>query len=369
MVHDRKRLREVARAVLPATVRRLIKRGLGYSVPRKVIPLRGLRRLRTTVPVCDLGTADPRWAGIYSPNYRDEEVQQFIHQQFLENADDYVQRYQATDFWKWMIGRCLEQIEVRTATPCILDLGSGGGNSVFPLLDLFPRAGIVASDLSLPLLKILKDYLGQHYAGRSVAVVQLNAEEIFFASGQFDLVVGGAILHHLFSPQKCIAECARVLKPGGSALFFEPFEAGHQVLSLVLRSLLERNGRLRHGEEPLQPEIVRFFESQCRDWRVRSGEDKSAPIYLQLDDKWMFTQDYFQRAAREAGFREVAVSPIYLKPDLFSHHVDILLQIGLQRDATALPPWAARCLAEADNSFTEQARRHLIVEGVVVLRK
>jgi ubiquinone/menaquinone biosynthesis C-methylase UbiE len=270
---NNKLVREISRAILPATVRRLIKRGLALDVPPKSLPLRGGRRLKTTVPLGDLGSVDRRWAGIYSPNYEDEQVHKFIHKQFLEDASTYVQRYQNTEFWKYLIGRGLEHAEVRSATPFILDLGSGG-NSVFPLLDLFPTAGIVASDLSLPLLKILKDYMEQRYADRSFAVVQLNAEEVFFADNQFDLVVGGAILHHLFHPEKTIAECARVLRPGGSAIFFEPFEAGHQVLALTLRSLLDRNGRLQGGEEPLQPAVVRFFEALCHDWDVRKGEDK-----------------------------------------------------------------------------------------------
>jgi ubiquinone/menaquinone biosynthesis C-methylase UbiE len=366
---DNKVMRGVARAVLPATVRRIIKTGLALGVPPKFLPLRGGRRVRATVPMGDLGSIDPRWAGIYSPNYGDEEVHKFIHRQFLEDASTYVELYQNVEYWKYLVGRGLEQAEVGSPSPLVLDLGSGGGNSVFPLLDLIPRASIVASDLSLPLLKILKDYMEERYAERSFAVAQLNAEEIFFADSQFDLVVGRAILHHLFSPEKTLAECARVLKPGGSALFFEPFEAGHQVLALTLRSILERDRRRCGDEEPIEPAVVRFFEALCQDWEVRKGEDKSAPQYLQIDDKWLFTLDYFERVAREAGFREVAVSPIQLGPHLFSEKVDALLRIGLQMTAAVLPRWAFRCLTDADRAFTEEARRHLVFEGIVVLRK
>jgi ubiquinone/menaquinone biosynthesis C-methylase UbiE len=366
---DNKVVRGISRAVLPATVRRFIKKGLALDVPPKILPLRGGRRLKATVPLGDLGSIDQRWAGIYSPNYGDEQVHKFIHKQFLEDASTYVQRYQNIEFWKYLVGRGLEQADFGSATPFVLDLGSGGGNSVFPLLDLIPRAGIVASDLSLPLLKILKDYMEERYAERSFAVAQLNAEEIFFADGQFDLVVGGAILHHLFFPEKAIAECARILKPGGSAIFFEPFETGHQVLALTLRSLLELNGRRRGDEEPIEPAVVRFFEALCQDWDVRKGEDKSAPQYLQIDDKWLFTQDYFDRVARQAGFQEVSISPIQLNPNLFSGQVDTLLRIGLQMNAAVLPRWAFECLTDADRSFTAQARRHLVFEGIVVLRK
>jgi ubiquinone/menaquinone biosynthesis C-methylase UbiE len=366
---DNKVVRGISRAVLPATVRRLIKKGLALDVPPKVLPLRGGRRLKATVPLDDLGSIDQRWAGIYSPHYGEEQVHKFIHKPFLEDASTYVRHYQNLELWKYLVGRGLEKAEAGSATPFVLDLGSGGGNSVFPLLDLIPQAGIVASDLSLPLLKILKDYLEERYAERSFAVVQLNAEEIFFADNQFDLIIGGAILHHLFSPQKTIAECARILKPGGSAIFFEPFETGHQVLALTLRSLLERNGRRRGDEEPIDPVVVRFFEALCHNWDVRKGEDKSSPQYLQIDDKWLFTQDYFDRVALQAGFQSVTIDPIQLDPNPFSVEVDSLLSVGLQMNATVLPRWVSECLADTDRFFTAQARRHLVFEGIVVLRK
>jgi ubiquinone/menaquinone biosynthesis C-methylase UbiE len=366
---DNKVVRGISRAVLPATVRRLIKKSLALDRPPKNLSLRCGRRLRTTIPLGDLGSIDQRWTGIYSPDYGDEQVHKYIHKQFLEEASTYVERYQNIELWTELVGRGLAQAGVNSATPVVLDLGSGGGNSVIPPLELLPRADIVASDLSLPLLKILKDYIGQCYAERSFAVVQLNAEEIPFADGQFDLVGGGAILHHLFAPEKALAECARILRPGGSAIFFEPFEVGHQVLALTLRSLLKRNERRREDEEALEPAVVRFFEALCHDWSVRKGEDKSAPQYLHIDDKWLFTQDYFERVARQAGFRGVMIRPIQLAPDLFSGKVDHLLGIGLRMNAAVLPRWAFECLTDADRSFTAEARRHLVFEGIVVLRK
>lgn len=71
--------------------------------------------------------------------------------------------------------------------------------------------------------------------------MQLNAEELIFESGEIDLVVGGAILHHLFDPSKTLKEAYKVLKPGGYAIFYEPFEAGNQIVKLIFERILERN--------------------------------------------------------------------------------------------------------------------------------
>jgi len=52
----------------------------------------------------------------------------------------------------------------------------------------------------------------------------MNAEALAFPDKSFDLVFGRGIIHHL-DLERCFPELARVLRPGGAALFWEPLGA------------------------------------------------------------------------------------------------------------------------------------------------
>ena len=61
---------------------------------------------------------------------------------------------------------------------------------------------------------------------------RMNAEFLEFDDNSFDLICGTAILHHL-DLTRAYSELARVLKPGGLAVFMEPL--GHNPLINVYR--------------------------------------------------------------------------------------------------------------------------------------
>jgi len=328
-----------------------------------------LEGVETTVDLHDLGQVNPSWKGILSPLYDEGFVQKYIHEQFLENASHYVDVYQNVPHWKDLLGTASRHLALDPAgSPRILDLGSGGGNTVFALHELYPKARMIASDLSVPLLRILKANLERHHEAMSCAIVQMNAEQIVLRNDQMDLVVGGSILHHLFTPEKTLRECYRVLKPGGSAVFFEPFELGNQMLALIFKQLIRMNGRI-FLRPRLGRDVVAFFEALCLDYRVRKGIDKSDPVYQHMDDKWLFTRGYFETTARSIGFRKVTIDSLHDPKDMFLNQVKTLLRLGLGKDGSALPEWAVALIRDSDEHFSEEMRAELLIEGCILLEK
>ncbi len=329
----------------------------------------GVSDVESNVALHDLGRLNESWTGILSPDYDEKLVKEYVHEQFLENADHYASVYQNIPHWTNHLRIAARHFTLDPAgSPLVLDLGSGAGNTIFALHELFPNARVIATDLSVPLLRILKANLEKHADNFVCSIIHMNAEQIIFPNDQVDLVVGGSILHHLFEPDKTLRECHRVLKPGGAAVFFEPFEIGNQILALLLKQLISMNRRFFLIDR-LSDETVAFFEVICNDFRYRKGDDKSDTFYRYMDDKWLFTRGYFERTARSIGFRDVAIEPLCEPNELFMSEINALLRIRFGTDFPPLPKWAVSVINEYEAHFSEGMRRELLMAACVVFQK
>jgi SAM-dependent methyltransferase len=90
--------------------------------------------------------------------------------------------------------------------------------------------GIDISDVAIANARADAAAAGLHNAEYHV----MNAEQLAFDDNSFDLICGTAILHHL-DLDRAYAEIARVLRPGGVAVFMEPL--GHNPLINLYRRL------------------------------------------------------------------------------------------------------------------------------------
>jgi len=99
----------------------------------------------------------------------------------------------------------------------VLELGCGAGEgSVY-----FATKGAeaVATDISTGMVEVVHR-VAQKY-GVQVQAHRMTAEKIDYPDQSFDVVYGNGVLHHV-DFHKAVAEAARVLKPGGKAVFIEP---------------------------------------------------------------------------------------------------------------------------------------------------
>jgi ubiquinone/menaquinone biosynthesis C-methylase UbiE len=130
----------------------------------------------------------------------------------------------------------------------ILDLGCGHGMASVVLARR--GAQVTATDLSAGYL--IEASRRAHANDVAITFVQADAERLPFADATFEGIWGNAILHHLDLP-RAAREIRRVLKPGGVAVFSEPW--GENALLEWARRRLPYPGKERtRDERPLRSE-------------------------------------------------------------------------------------------------------------------
>ena len=313
-------------------------------------------------PLLDMGEDDALLRGIFMPRSERGTRKRGVTAQFLENAAEYDAHYSNLEHFRTLLDNAIARL--RPLDPkVILDIGSGSGNSVFPLLDIFPDAFVLATDISPQLLAILRDRLESRpeYRGR-YALACLDASNEHYRAGVFDLAVGAAILHHIIEPERVVRACERALRPGGAAVFLEPFEMGHAVLGLAYGAIVDE--ATRRGENSRGLALLRHLSA---DYAVRR-RGNTDPRFDELDDKWMFTRSFFEAFVEAGAWDRCHVDPIHVAMSPLSDQTRNTLRLVLDADTTALPPWAWETLAGYETAFSLDARRDLVFEGAVVMR-
>ena len=99
----------------------------------------------------------------------------------------------------------------------ILDLGTG--TALIPL-ELLSRgcvsASILASDLSLEMLRLADRHVRQNGHSRSVLPLFSDAKTLPLGDASCDVVMSNSIVHHIPSPLDVFREMRRVIRPGGT---------------------------------------------------------------------------------------------------------------------------------------------------------
>jgi SAM-dependent methyltransferase len=280
--------------------------------------------------------------------------------------DDGVARFREITHFETLMRAAIEDGGVAfPADPLILVLGAGiGVNGVAPCLRLFRGARIVAADRTDADFPVLRRRLRDSGASDRVVCMELEPESESLPDESFDLVSGVSILNRLLDPDAALANVFRVLKPGGHAVFMEPFD-GFGLIRLAFERVCAE-GELR-GD--LSPALREAMTAAAQDIGARTMPDRNAPGFEELEQKWLFSRESLAAGARQIGFRAAQFFPHNDHPTLYRDFARNLLSQSVGGGLADMPEWAWQVLDGFDRALPPPVKRLLMLEGTVVLSK
>ncbi len=123
----------------------------------------------------------------------------------------------------------------------ILEVGVGTGLS---LTSYSSANRIVGIDISRPMLDKARDRARRNALSHVEAITVMDAEQLTFPDGSFDVVVAQYVVTAIPNPEKALDEFVRVVRPGGEIILTSRIGAGSGLRGTVERLLMPVTSRL-----------------------------------------------------------------------------------------------------------------------------
>ncbi len=156
----------------------------------------------------------------------------------------------------------------------ILDIGCGAGNYTIKMLEKIPNLNCTLLDLSQPMLERARQRVAAQTKG-TISLIQEDIRTAPLLEGHFDIILAGAVLHHLREEQDWVetfTKLFRLLKPGGCLMISDLVTQDHPS---VQNYIWERYGQYLEGLKGPQ------YRKDVFDYIEK--EDSSRSVTFQLD--------------------------------------------------------------------------------------
>lgn len=162
----------------------------------------------------------------------------------------------------------------------ILDVGTGTGDFLAVLKNIFPQAEFTAVD---PLDASLEEAKAKF---TDVSFQKMVAEELEFEDDSFDVAAISMALHHLSDIGTALSEMKRVVKPGGwiivNELVSDDLNAAQQVHKMLhhLRSKIDRMIGETHNKTFTKAEVEEMVKAAGINIMLRFEDPKSETLEM-----------------------------------------------------------------------------------------
>lgn len=172
----------------------------------------------------------------------------------------------------------------------ILDVGTGTGDFVNVLKEVFPTARITGID---PNTNSLKEAAQKH---SDVNFREMGGENLNFEDNIFDVASISMALHHLPDISKTLNEMKRVVKPGGwiivNELFSDNLSQAQEVHKMYhhFRSSVDRLTGVSHNATFKKSEILELVEKSGIEIQLHFEFNKSKNVISKPEDVEFYVQ-------------------------------------------------------------------------------
>jgi len=168
-------------------------------------------------PLVDLGSRNAKYAGVFTPLPEIDRPKMGITEVFLSGAENYFEKFEQFSYIYSIVKGAISRFDKPLAGLAV-DIGSGFGNTVIPLLENHPDLTVLATDISPDLLAICRREADRRGLDDRCMVVAMDAQQDYFEPGIADVVFGGAVLHRMVT-RVVVKRALDLLKPGGVGPF------------------------------------------------------------------------------------------------------------------------------------------------------
>jgi tRNA (cmo5U34)-methyltransferase len=115
----------------------------------------------------------------------------------------------------------------------LLDVGCGGGNYSLMMLSKISNLHCTLVDLSKPMLKVAYDRVSEK-TNQKVRCIQGDIREVELPENHFDIILAGAVLHHLREDkdwESTFKKLFKLLKPGGCLMISDLITQDTEILT------------------------------------------------------------------------------------------------------------------------------------------
>lgn len=179
----------------------------------------------------------------------------------------------------------------------ILEIGAGTGVLTVALLQSTQRSRIFATDLSN---HFLETTVKRAKNSNRLTAIRCDCNSLPVHNSNFDLIVGRSILHHLIDYDRVLEQCSRILKPGGTAIFFEPILEGKLTIAMFIAMIVDMEKS--HSSSVFSIKELNKMESIVRHITKSSWYPQTRESLEKIEDKYIFSIEKMKETASKAGF-------------------------------------------------------------------